>query len=87
LTITVDEAVRLGVSDEVKGQSVRRSVCFLLRPRFARGYEGQVALLLLLVVTLSRLPLVELLGRYRLLDNFDFANMRQRMYPTRVDYD
>jgi len=40
----VDEAVRLSVIDEVKGQSVRRSVCF--------------ALLLHLVPTLSRLHLV-----------------------------
>ena len=39
-----DEAVRRSVTDEVEGLRVRRSVCFLLRPRFACGYEGQVAL-------------------------------------------
>jgi len=38
-----DEAVRRSVTDEVEGLRVRRSVCFLLRPRFACGYEGQVA--------------------------------------------
>ena len=58
---------RNGYIDEVKGLGVRLGVRFLLRPRFARGYEGQVALSQHLVphfiATLSRLPLVELLRR------------------------
>jgi hypothetical protein len=39
----VDKAVRLGVTDEVEGLGVRRSVSFLLR---STRYGGQVALLL-----------------------------------------
>ena len=38
------------------GLSVRESVRFLLRPRFARGYEGQVAHSLHLTVFLVALP-------------------------------
>ena len=48
---------------------------------------GMSQLLSVLGVHQNRATSVELLSRYRLLDNFDFANMRQRMYPTRVDYE
>jgi hypothetical protein len=50
--IGADEAVRRSVTDEVWGLRVRQSVGFLLRPRFARGYEGQVALSLHFVALL-----------------------------------
>ena len=49
-----DQAVRRRVTDEVEGLRVRRSVCFLLHPRFACGYEGQVALFPTLRPTLDR---------------------------------
>ena len=62
-----DEAFRRSVTDKVEGLRVRRSVCFLLRPRFACGYEGQVALFPTLRPTLDRtlrrLRFVELLSR------------------------